>query len=526
MRQFEALVLTAGKRVERLPQPQMPQAYIHQHLEPRRNAAGAGILLMRKETLRRGNIQRQHFGHVVTQQGDRKSLLGIARAVAQGAGHKDIRKELHFHFFLPQAATARAAALAAVEGEIPGLESPCLRRRFGHKQGADILKHPDIHRRGTARRAHNGALIHQHHFFHLIQPGNVAHLHLVLIVQFPGVLRAVQHLAGQRALAAAGNTREAVIHAQRNLHGEIMQVVALCPLDAEAAFPLAAARRHRDAAPTAQILPGEGAGIMQNPLRITGIHQFTAGSTTPGPHINEVISRAHHGFLMLHHHQRIPAVRQPPHGGNQPHGVAGMQPHRRFIQHKKCFRERRPQAGGEAYALNLTAGERTRQAAGGNIPQPHLAEIGHAAAEFLHRLLQRAVCPGVPEHMLIQPGQQLIHRQRLHLRHGKTADGESLGLRTQTPAVALRAHAVHAVERQEHAHAHLVRMLFHIVKNPLVTVPQSAVVCLPHIQLPGFAVEHPVAFLLRQLTPRHIHAHRVAALVCPHQVLVAGRKRG
>ena len=128
--------------------------------------------------------------------------------------------------------------------------------------------------------------------------------------------------------------------------------------------------------------------------------------------------------------------------------------------------------------------------------------------------------------MLIQPGQQLIHGQCLHLRHRESADGEGQCLRTQTPAVAIRAHAVHAVIGQEHARAELVRVLLHVIENPLVPIPQAAVKSLPHIHIPGFAVENPVLLLLRELTPRHIHAHRAGTLVGPHQVFVASGKRG
>ena len=526
VRELQALVLAAGKGVERLAEAQVAQAHIHQHLQARGNAAGAGVLLAGKEALRVGDIQRQHFGHIVAQQGDGERLLGVARAVAQGAGHKNIRKELHFHLFLPQTGAARAASIAAVEGEVAGLQPTRLGGGLSHKERADILEHADIHRWGTARRAHNGALVHQHHFLHGIQPGNAAHLHLVLIIQLLRVHRAEQHLTGQRALAAAGNTRQAVIHAQRNLHREVMQVVALGALDADAPLPLAAARRHGDATAAAEELARKGIGLAQNTCGLAGIHQLTTSSTTARPHIHQVIGGAHHSFLVFHHHERVAAVRQAAHGCNKPGRIAGMQAHRGFIEHKQSLGQRSTQTSGKAHALNLAAGKRAGQAAGGDIAQPHLTEIGHAAAELLHGLLQRAVGTGVAQHMLIQPGQQLIHGQRLHLRYSEPANGEGQRFGTQTAAVAFRAHAVHAVEGKEHTHAHLVRMLLHVIENPLVAVPQAAVPGLPGVHIARLTVKHPVLFLLGELIPRHIHAHRGTALIRLHQILVASGKRG
>ena len=526
MSELQALVLAAREGVERLAEPQVAQPHIHQHLQARGNAPGAGVLLAGKEALGVGDVQREHFGHVVAQQGDGERLLGVARAVAQGAGHEDIGEELHLHLLLPQTGAARAAAIAAVEGEIAGLQAACLGSGLGHEERADILEHADVHRGGAARRAHNGALIHQHHFLHGIQPGDAAHLYLVLVVQLIGVYRAEQHLAGQRALAAAGDAREAVVHAQRNLHREIVQVVALRPLDADAPLPPAAARRHGDAAAAAEELPRERICLLRNARGLAGIHQLAARSTAARAHIHEVVGGAHHGFLVLHHHQRVAAVGQAAHSGDEAGGVARMEADGGFIEYKEGLGKCGAQTGGEAHALNLAAGKRAGEAAGGDIAQPHLAEVGHAAAELLHGLLQRAVGAGVAQHIRIQPGQQLIHGQRLHLRHSEPADGEGQRLGAQAAAVALGAHAVHAVEGEEDAHAHLVRMLLHVVENPLVAIPQAAVPGLPGVHVAAFAVEHPVLLLLAELVPRHIHAHGAAGLVGLHEILVAGGKRG
>ena len=146
-----------------------------------------------------------------------------------------------------------------------------------------------------------------------------------------------------------------------------------------------------NAAFSTQVLPREGFGGGSNVARCAGIHQFTAGGSAARTHVHQVIGGAHDGFLVLHYYQRVAAVSQSPHGRNQSCRVAGMQPHGRFIQHKKGFGKRRTQTGGEAHALNFAAGERARQSVGGNVAQPHFAKVSHAAAQLAHGLLQGAV---------------------------------------------------------------------------------------------------------------------------------------
>src|SRR5690606_5181754 len=73
-------------------------------------------------------------------------------------------------------------------------------------------------------------------------------------------------------------------------------------------------------------------------------------------------------------------------------------------------------------------------------------------------------------------------------------------LRLQPRTLARRAEIVRAVLRQQHADVHLVGAAFEPGEEALHAVPLALA--------PGaFALDHPVAFLVAELGPRHVDAH-------------------
>ena len=82
-----------------------------------------------------------------------------ALAVADVAGHVDIRQELHFDAQLALALAGLAAAAVHVEGEAPGLVAAHLALRQLGEELADLVEHAGVGARIGARRAPDGGLV-------------------------------------------------------------------------------------------------------------------------------------------------------------------------------------------------------------------------------------------------------------------------------------------------------------------------------------------------------------------------------
>ena len=146
---------------------------------------------MLEQFLRGPYIQREHFCHVVAAESNAECLRGVTRAVTQGARYKNIGKELHLHFLLPQAGAAGATALSTVKGEITGLQASGNGGGLGAVQLAYILEHAHVDRGSGARGADDGALVHQQHIRHLLRALDAADLTALFVIYFIGMQRAV-----------------------------------------------------------------------------------------------------------------------------------------------------------------------------------------------------------------------------------------------------------------------------------------------------------------------------------------------
>ncbi len=81
-----------------------------------------------------------------------------------------------------------------------------------------------------------------------------------------------------------------------------------------------------------------------------------------GSQIDNVIGRAHHIGIVLHHHDGVTQPAQLFQNANQPAGIAAVQPDRRLVEHVACAHQARPQAGGKLDALRFAARKRRGQA--------------------------------------------------------------------------------------------------------------------------------------------------------------------
>ena len=197
-----------------------------------------------------------------------------------------------------------------------------------------------------------------------------------------------------------------------------------------------------------------------------------------------------------------------------------MQAHGRFIQHEQRIRQRSPQAGSQTDALDLPARKGARGAVGTQVAQSHFIKILQAAAQFGHGMLQAGVFMGTRRHMLVHPGQQLIHGHAEQIRQAFAAQLELEGLRPQALSMAGRAFLINPEAAQIHPDMHLMRPALQILEKSSDAVPQSAFV--HFIRVTAVAIHQPVPFPLLQILPGHVQTHLPGALAPgAHQVLLA-----
>ena len=90
--------------------------------------------------------------------------------------------------------------------------------------------------------------------------------------------------------------------------------------------------------------------------------------------IDDVVRRAHHVGIVLHHHDRVAQFAQFFQDADQPAGVAAVQSDGRLVQHVAGAHQPRAQTRGELDALRLAARERGRQPVEREIVQPDVVQ--------------------------------------------------------------------------------------------------------------------------------------------------------
>ena len=108
----------------------------------------------------------------------------------------------------------------------------------------------------AACRAADGVLVHQLHGADTadvaVDAGTTAHIVLGAVEAF--LQHVVQHLLHQRGLARAADTRHHGKDVEREVHVDVLEVVAESLVDGDAVAPTAARLRHGDAHLSAEIL--------------------------------------------------------------------------------------------------------------------------------------------------------------------------------------------------------------------------------------------------------------------------------
>ena len=176
--------------------------------------------------------------------------------------------------------------------------------------------------------------------------------------QFLGQRR-VERVVDQRTLAASRNAAHPDQGSERELRGDLLQVVGGDALQFQPLrrFRLSSDRWNGDVAGAAEKLTGDaffvGCDIRRRPLA----DDFAAVLTRARSDVDQEIGGPHGGFVMFDNDDGVSLPLQLPHALNQPVMVSRVQADRRLVKHVADADQSAADAGGKTDALKLAAAE-------------------------------------------------------------------------------------------------------------------------------------------------------------------------
>ncbi len=254
-RKLDALRLASGQRGRRLAEADVTQADVDQR--------GELFLHHRHRVEEHGGVLHRHLQHVADGLAlvvHLQRLAVVARAVADVARHVDIRQEVHLDLDHAIALAGLAAPALDVEGKAPRAVAARARFRYAGEEFADRCEKPRIRGRVGARRASDRALV---DVDHLVEEFQAVDFSVRRRLGGGAVQvardRRIQGVVDERRLARARYAGDAHHQSQRQVEGDVLQVVAVRIGEDQPAFIVHAAARLRDgdSAVAGEVLAGE-----------------------------------------------------------------------------------------------------------------------------------------------------------------------------------------------------------------------------------------------------------------------------
>src|SRR6267143_1305385 len=301
---------------------------------------------LRDAVEKRGRLLDAHVEHVgdrFAAIGDLERLFVVALALADFAGHVDVRQEMHLDLDDAVPLTVLAAATLDVEAEPARLVAAHL--RLGHF-GEQLA---GVGGRVRAGRPADRRLVDIDHLVDEAQPGNLAGGARAIFGAIEVLRQApVQNVAHQRAFARAADPGHADQFAQWKVDVDVLQVVFSGSADDEhLPVALAAARRQWDRSLAAQERPGDRLGGFQNIVEGAGGHDLPAVLAGAGPDVDDEVGRPHRLFVVLDDDDRVADISQRQQRGDQLSIVTLVQPDRRLIENVEDAHQLGADLGGE-----------------------------------------------------------------------------------------------------------------------------------------------------------------------------------
>ena len=197
----------------------------------------------------------------------------------------------------------------------------------------------------------------------------------------------VKGIGDERALPRAGDTGDGDELAERDVDGDILQVVPFGAMHREnLAVPFTARGGNLDLAGPAQELAGDRirhASDVVHRARRNDVAAVLAGARTD---VDDPVRVAHHVFVVLDDDQRIPDIAQANQGLDQPFIVALMQTNARFIEDVKHSHQARPDLRRQSNALGFAARKGVGGALESQIVESDIDQESESLADLFENL--------------------------------------------------------------------------------------------------------------------------------------------
>jgi hypothetical protein len=247
----------------------------------------------------------------------------------------------------------------------------------------------------------------------------------------------VEDLVDQRGLARTGNTGHRHQQPQRDVHGEVVQIVFIGVDNGNASVPdgahVSAGCRRFDFLTAAQVTAGERSFPAHDLFGRALGHDFAPQVTGTGTEVHDPVRRGHGFPVMLHHDKGVADVAEMTQGAQQFDVVPLVQADGGLVQNVEDAGEFRTHLGGQADALRFAAGQGRTFAAERQVVQSHVDQKTQPAGNFLEQFIGDDFTVATQ----LQSGEKILGFSDGHLGQvddGAVTDfhGEHLGL--QAPA--------------------------------------------------------------------------------------------
>ena len=534
-RQLHALVLAARQRRRRLAEPDVAQADVAQRLKAPDDAPLRRSVGFAEEF--DGAVD-SHVEYVVDVESAVFHLQHLALeslAAAGLAGDGDVGQELHGDGDGAVALAFLAAAADGVERKVGGGQAELLRRLLRGHQGAYLVVSLQISGRIGARRLADRVLIDEHYVAYpaertlqLAEPARLLGGHLELTTE-----GAVEDVADEGRLARAADTRHGGHHAEREAHGDVLEVVFGGMSHLDVILPLAPVLWHRY-----RQLAGKIFGSIRTLSRAdagerAGINYLAAEAPGVGADVDQHICRAHDFLVMLDHDDRVAEILKLLEHTDQAVGVARMEADRRLIKYIQRAYQAAAERRGQVDALTLAARQRVAQTVERQIAQSDFIKIAQTVVDFSQQPRSYLAIVGV-KLQVGEPPAQILHRHAYEVGDGAAGNLHVQRITAEARTAAFGTGGLGAESRVHHAILDLVALRLHPFEEavnalPLArAVPENILFFLGQLEvrtvdreseLRGVADEQPLPFAHRRPAPwRH-------SVVVDRQLLIRNHKR-
>ena len=195
----------------------------------------------------------------------------------------------------------------------------------------------------------------------------------------------LEHVAHERALAAARHARHADEHAQRDLDIDALEVVVPHALQAEClARRLSAVGREVDRVAAREKRSRNAPLAVGDVVGRARRHHLAPALARPRPKIDHPVGGPDRVFVVLDHHDRVALIAESLERAEELDVVAGVEADRRLVEHVEHAREPRADLGGEPDPLALASRERRCLAVEGEVAEADLIEEREPARDLFH----------------------------------------------------------------------------------------------------------------------------------------------